>query len=83
MTKTEKAAQMQLDFQKAVIFANNINYDEFTKVLKKMLGLRTITENYADEHWTQMRHDLATWIVNLDTDAQTKFFEAAIEKYGF
>lgn len=83
MTKTEKAAQMQLDFRKAVIYANSLNYDEFTKLFKKMLGVQTVAKNYVDEHWTQMQHDLAAWIVNLDTDTQTKFFEAAIEKYGF
>ena len=82
MTKKEKAADMQQGFRKAVLLGNNTNYDDFTKLLKKMLGLRTISQDYADEHWTQMRHDLATWLVNLDTEAQTKFFEAAIEKYG-
>ena len=65
----------------AVWAACNIGYDQFSELLKKMLGDVNLGPSYIDDQWGMMRKDPASWLVNLDDNALATFCQYALDKY--
>ena len=79
----QRIAQATADFKKAVLMANNINFEDFLILLRRMFPEAAITEHYAEENWDRMKFNFISWFYALGYEAQEKFFEAVFEKYGF
>lgn len=71
----------QQRIRKTLLFAFNMGHEEFEQLLPRILATNC-TQHYLDDHWYMMRANPAKWLLNLDFEAQERFIQAALDKYG-